>query len=51
MLDYQIVVANDPAQLEQLVRQAMKSDYQPIGGVSITSRPDGVTIYAQALAK
>lgn len=34
--EYQILIANTPAELETQVMQAIKKGWQPLGGVSIT---------------
>lgn len=51
MTVYKVVTDTNLISFETSVKTALTDGYTLVGGISITSRPDGVTLYAQALAK
>jgi hypothetical protein len=51
ILSYHVFTANTGDALAGLVQTAIKSGWQPFGGLQTTSLKDGSTVYAQAVVQ
>ena len=48
IIDYQLVQSEEPLLLEEEVREALKLDWQPLGGISVVEE-NGLYTFTQAM--